>query len=290
MMGKMIYNFPIMWPTLISVGPLAIQSFGFLVFLGLFFGGFVWWKKGKEEGFEEEILMDHWLISGVVALILGRSWYILSHWQVFAGSVYKILFLTKFPGLSYEGVLIGAVMSLLILGKNKDWDLWSMLEVGVFSLLTVELFGMLGSFLGGSNLGKVTSWWWGIGFPGVEGRRHPVQILQLVLLFLVFQLFKKWEKEYRRFKWYQHGKDEAKPGFLAAMYLISIGLIRLGVGVLKDYNNVWFNVALILIGVLILMERSGIKIGLVKRRSTTVKEKSKERALKKRKKQGFDFK
>jgi len=276
-----------MWPTLISIGPLAIQSFGFFMFLGVFFGGFIWWQKGKEEGFEENFLMDHWLISGVTAMISGRAWYVLTHWQIFGASWYKILFFTKFPGLSYEGALIGAIIMLLILGKRRDWDLWSMAEIGVFSLLTVELFGTIGSFLGGSNLGKATSWWWGIGFPGVDGRRHPAQVIYLILLFLIFKLFKKWENEYRRFEWYQHGKDEAKPGFLTSMYLISLGLVKLGLGFLMDYNNIWFNISLIVLGGLILVERSGIKVELSKNKTVGLKN---SKIIKKRKKKGFDFK
>lgn len=278
-----------MWPTLISLGPMAIHSFGFLLFLGVFFGGFIWWQKGREEGFEEESLMDYWLIAGVVAVVLGRAWYVLSHWPDFGGSWYKILFLTKFPGLTYEGAWLGAVVSLLILGAKKEWHVWRMLEVLVFSLLMVEMFAWLGSFLAGNNLGKETSWWWGLGFPGVEGRRHPVQLLWLLGLWLLLRLFKKWEKAYRGFKWYQHGKDEAKPGFLVAAYLIGLGLLRMGLSFLMEVREWRFSLGLILVGSLILIERSGIKMGRGKK-PAKLPEGKKTKFLGKRKKQGFDFK
>ena len=283
-----------MWPTLISVGPIAIQSFGVLVGLGVFLGGFVFWSKGKEEGFEAEALMDSWLISGVMALVVGRAWYVLEHWSEFGKSVYKWLFLTKFPGLSYEGVLIGVFLSWLIFGLKKKWQVWRMLEVGVMAWLMVEMFGWLGSFLAGSSLGRSTNWFWGMSFPGAESRRHPVQLIWFVLVWLVFVLLKSWETKYRSFNWYKSKKGEAKPGFLVAMFLLLIGAMRLGMSFLMNGVNRWFGVGLVLIGGLILVERSGIKITLAK---TKLKEKQpkvkvklkKRKSLRNRKKRGFDF-
>ena len=87
-----------MWPTILSIGPLAIHSFGLMVLLGVFFGGFWFWQKGREEGFKEESLMDVWLASGLVGLLLGRVWFVLSNWPEFVGNIYKMLFVTKYPG------------------------------------------------------------------------------------------------------------------------------------------------------------------------------------------------
>lgn len=297
-----------MWPTLISVGPLAVQSFGLMMFFGIFLGGFLFWQKGREEGFVEESLMDVWLVSGLVGLLMGRVWHVLTNWSNFSGSIYRMLFLTKFPGLSYQGVLVGVSAGLVILGLNKKWQVWRLLEVGVFAFLMVEMFGWLGSFLAGSNLGKATSWFWGLGFPGVEDRRHPVQLVYLLLFFIMFKLFKKWEKEYRGFKWYKADKGEAKTGFLVGAYLIGLSLVKLGGSFLAEIERVvayyWFYGLIFLLGSLILVVRSGITIKVKADRKAEDKSEKKPSAKlsvdklrvnrvkikKKRKKQGFDFK
>ena len=62
------------------------------MFLGVFFGGFWWWRKGKEEGLEEEVLIDAWLIMGVAGLLGGRLGHILLNWNWFSGSWYKMIF------------------------------------------------------------------------------------------------------------------------------------------------------------------------------------------------------
>lgn len=274
-----------MWPTIVSIGPLAIQSFGLMMILGVFFGGFVFWQKGREEGVVEEMLMDSWLLSGVGALVIGRAIYILGNWSFFEGNWYKMLFMTKYPGLSYEGVLIGALVVMMIVAVKHRLELFKWLETGVLAWLVVEMFGLMGSFLGGSFLGAPTSWFWGIGFPGVEGRRHPVQLVLLLVLFLTYQLLVRWEKEYRGFKWYSFGKGEAKTGFLIGAYLSLLGLARFLVSLLTKEIS-WFGIGLVVVGGLVILTRMGKKKKLKQVEGVKIVKK----AVKKRKKQGFDFK
>lgn len=283
-----------MWPTLISIGPIAIQSFGLMIFLGLFFGGFLFWKKGRDEGFSETELMDGWILSGLSGLVGGRIWQVLSHWSFYRTSWYKMIFLTKFPGLSYEGVWLGAVIALLIFGYKKGWRVWQSLEIGVMAFLMVEIFGWLGSFLGGSNLGKVTNFAWGVRFPGVDEARLPVQLLWILALWVVFKLVKKWEKEYRGFSWYNQVKGEANPGFLVGVYLVFLGGLKFGLGFLSSPKIVrlglevsqWFGLSLLIMGALILLERSG----RLKQSKQEKQEEVQPTKKKKRKKRGFDFK
>jgi len=285
-----------MWPTLISIGPLAIHSFGLMLALGVFFGGFVLWQKGREDGFEEDFVMDSWFVAGLSGLVGGRIWHILINWPIFQGSWYKMIFLTKFPGLAYEGVLLGAILGVTIFCLRKKWNVWQFGEAVVFGYLLVEIFGWIGSFLGGSNLGKATTWWWGIGFPGVEYKRHPVQLLLLIIFVGLYIFLRRLEKEYRSFSWYQQKKGESQPGFLIAVYLIIIGVVRLGLSYLAEGVSRWFVLMMILSGGLILLFRSGIFVKLLdkpkKKKETKIKEKklTVKSKLKKRKKQGFDFK
>lgn len=280
-----------MWPTLVSVGPIAIQSFGVLIFLGLFFGGLAVWTKGREDGFEEDSTMDAWLLSGLVSVVIGRVGYILTHWPDFAGNWYRMLFLTKFPGLSFESALVGALLTLTGFSIAKKWPVIKWLEAAVLGLATVMIWGFLGSFLAGSNLGITVSGWWGLPFPGVEGNRFPVQLVWVVLLFLGLKLMRKWETEYRRFSWYQHDKDEARPGFILGVFLVIVGILRFGLSYLTDLKiwrgpltlDQWWGLAFFLAGVLIIVWRSGITIKVPVRHKEIVKTGV-------RKKIGFDFK
>ncbi len=241
-----------MWPTLIAIGPIAIHSFGLMLFLGLFFGGFVFWQKGREEGTAEDSLMDGWLISGLVSLLVARTWMVLTHWPEF-NSWYRILFLTKFPGLAYEGAFFGFWLGMIIWILKKKWVFWPMLEAAVFSQLVVEMFGWLGQFLAVGNL------------------KSPWQMIWAIGLIGLYKLLKFWEKKYRGF---------SKPGFLAAVYLCGLGLLQL---VLRSR---WLGGALIISGLLLLLERTG-RLNRPKVKSEKVKP---IKVKSTRKKLGFDFK
>ncbi len=263
-----------MWPTLVSVGPVSIHSFGVLLFLGVFFGGFKLWRRSKDEGWDEAAVMDSWLFAGAGALLVGRIAYILLHLSAFGGSWYKMIFLTKFPGLSAEGAWLGGVIVLLTLALKKRFDCWHFAEAVVPALLLVEIFARLGSFLAGSQMGKIAPAGLGLTFPGAGEPRWPVQLIWVFGLFLVYLLINFWEKHYRSFGW-------AKEGFLAAVYLLLLGGLKIGLSFLEEQPVMggWWGAGLMVGGGLILLLRSGITI-----KAPAIKAKEP-----KRKKHGFDY-
>ncbi len=275
-----------MWPTLISLGPIAIHTFGIILFVGIFFGGFRLWKTAKEEGWDEVDVMDGWLLGGLGAIVGGRAAFVLMRWSEFSSSWYKILFITRFPGLDYEGAWLAGLLVLLYLGIKKKINFWHWFEAAIMAVLTVEIFGHIASFFGGSDLGRVTSGWWGITFPGLTGKRWPVQIFWTVGLIAIYRLLKFWEQHYRSFKWYQNNKGEAKEGFVVAVYLIMVGVLKLILTLVSEINRAWWGVAMILAGALILLIRSGITI----RVKLPLRHQPKAaKAEIKRKKRGFDY-
>jgi len=172
------------------------------------------------------------------------------------------------------------------------------MESAIFGLLLTELFGWIGSFLAGSSLGKETSGFWGIRLPSAEMSRQPTQLIACLWVLVTYWLMKKWEKEYRSFKWYQK-KGEAETGFLLVVYFVSLGCLR----IVLDFLQVrgvewWFAVGMVLVGTLILVSRIGINIKPDKIKvgesgdANMIKEKERKivKKIKSRKKKGFDFK
>lgn len=263
-----------MWPTLVSIGPLAIHSFGVMLFLGLFFGGFKLWKKAKEEGWEETAVMDTWLTAAAAAVAAGRAGYVVSHWEQFGASWYRIVFLTKFPGLSGEAAWLGGVVILLTAALKKRFEFWRFAEALVPALVAAEVFTRIGGFLAGSGPGKPAPAAWGGKFPGFEGERYPVQLMAAVLLAGFYLVLTGLEKRYRGFGW-------AKEGFILGVYLLVLGGIRLGLSFLEESGTVWWGAVLMAAGGLILLGRSAIniKVPLI----------NKKPAKPKRKKHGFDY-
>ena len=238
-----------MWPTLVSIGPVSIHSFGVMLFLGLFFGGFKLWQKAKEEGWDETAVMDGWLLAGIGALLAGRAGYIFLHLADFGGSWYKMIFFTKFPGLSGEAAWLGGVLVLLLWGLNRKFNWWRWLEAVVLAVLIVEIFAHLAGFLGNSN--------W------------PVQLGWTSGLILTYCLLLFGEKRYRAFN--------LKEGVLAVGYLLLSGGLTGGLGWWEGQSYRWWGVGLAVAGGLIFCFRSGITIKAPLAKQPT------------RKKRGFDY-
>jgi len=238
-----------MWPTLISIGPIDIHSFGVLLFLGFFLGAFKLWQKAKEAGWEESAVMDGWLIAGAGAVITGRLGYILFYPEVFGGSWYKMIFLTKFPGLSAETAWLGGLIILLVWGFKQKLNFWTWFEAVVAAVLLVEIMAHLGSLLAGAD--------------------RLAETIRVAGLVLVYGLLNFWEKRYRTLN--------LKEGVLAAAYLILTGVLSFGLGWRQSQPYQWWGVGLAVAGGLILWFRSGITI------------KAPVKKLPSRKKRGFDY-
>lgn len=287
-----------MWPTIVSIGPIAIKSFGVCLFLGVFFGGFSLWKRAKEEGWEEEWVLDSWILAGIGALVLSRVGFVLENWTHMQNHWQQWFLVTKYPGLSLMGAWLGGMMILLVLALIKKVSVWLWLEAVFLASVLVEIWARLGTFLAGSNLGIATSGWWGLGFPGVDEKRWPVQIFWVVGLLVVYKLLKAWEVKYRSFSWYKDEKGEARPGFVVAAYLGLIGVLKLVIGLVAPEQSRWWGISWIVFSGLILLWRSGklsnVKLNISKKPKPGIEQKpliaTRSKLKKKRKKQGFDFK
>lgn len=242
-----------MWPTLVSLGPVYIHTFGIFIFFGVFFGAFKLWRRAKEEGWEETAVIDIWLLSGVMALVAGRLGYAYWHGLEAGLDWYKIMFFTKYPGLSGEAAWWGGTITLLVLALKKKLSFWHFFEIAASALIIAELMVRIGGFFAGTSLGRPAPAGWGLSFPGVSDPRWPVQLFWAVGLGGVYLAFNWLEKHYRSFGW-------SKEGFLAAAYLGLTGVLGLGLGWFEARPNFWGAGARLAIGGLILLVRSGIKI------------------------------
>src|SRR5690606_26230191 len=106
---------------------------------------------------------------------------------------------------------------------------------------------------------------WGLVFPGVFEKHHPVQ-----LYVMVFYLFLSWylswvEYRYRTFEWYRKGRNTAQTGFLLSIFLITNGFVFSVLSLVSVPSLVVFRVradvisalGLLLFGVILLYLRSG---------------------------------
>jgi len=254
-----------MLPTLISWGPLVVRTLNIFAIIAFFVSGFIFWKKGREEHYEEDELFDGFILALLVALIFARLGFILTHFASFSINILAWLDLVGHPGLN--GIFGGVSGTIFIyrFAQKKKWDAFEILDFWVTSLAICLAIVSVGLFFDGSGYGYATNLPWGFIFPGVFEKHHPVQLYSAFLYLGLFIYLIKLEYKYRTFVWYKAKRKSAQTGFLFGFFLIAMGLFELILSFvtpsqLKFYNfdldGLWA-VGISLLGLFILLLRAG---------------------------------
>ncbi len=193
----------------------------------LFFGGFAFWRKAREEHYDEREVTDVLLRVTLLGLVAARVGYVLLHFEQFGMNSWQWLAVTSKPGLSYATWLVVSSLLLFRTAQEKRWDTYEVLDFWSLSLVAAQVWLWLGFFLSGSYVGISTNLPWGVQFPAVFDARHPVQ-LYVVGASLALYYFLAWaEYNYRMFSWYRGVKKTARTGFLWGSYAMFTGLMMM---------------------------------------------------------------
>ena len=72
-----------MYPTLLSIGPVSIQTAGIFSVLAFLFTGFYFWKKSREEHYNEIEIFDGFILATIFSFIVARAVYIILNFGQF---------------------------------------------------------------------------------------------------------------------------------------------------------------------------------------------------------------
>ena len=254
-----------MLPTLISWGPLVVKTINLFAILAFLVSGFIFWKKGREEHYEEDELFDGFILALIVALLFSRIGFIITHFANFSFNPLNWLDLMGHPGLSGLFGGIGGTIFIYRFAQQKKWDAFEILDFWVTSLAISLSIISVGLFFDGSGYGYATNLPWGFIFPGVFEKHHPVQLYAAFLYFLLFIYLIKLEYKYRTFVWYKAKRKSAQTGFLFGFFLMGMGIFELLLSLvtpsqLKFYVvdlDILIAILVSLIGLFVLLIRAG---------------------------------
>lgn len=222
-----------MWPLLFAWGPFQLRTINIFLIIAFLITAFVFWRKGREEHYPEDQLFDGFLLSGLVGLVVGRAAFIATHFDQFGFNVWSWIDLVSRPGMLALAGVVGAGWYLFKFAADKKWDDFEILDFAVLGVSWGMIFVNIGLFFDGSSFGMPTTFPWGVVFPGVIEKHHPVQ-LYVAVFYLFLALYLGWaEGRYRTFEWYRAGKNSAQTGFLVSMFLILAGAFSFAMSFLK---------------------------------------------------------
>lgn len=261
-----------MFPILFQFGPIKFYTFTLFVILAFFASAYVFWRKGREEHYPEDELFDSFLIALFWGAVWCRIGFILLHFPLFGLQPLSWINVISFPGFSPLFGILAAAWSLFTTAKKQKWDEFEVLDFGVLSLSLAMAILWLGSFFSGADFGVPTNLPWGMQFPNVFDKRHPLQLYGALAYLLVF-LYLFWaESRYRTFAWYRAKKDSAQSGFLFCFFCIFWAVIGTGLWFFSP-TQVWFygvpfepvvRAIILIYGSVMLFRRSGRTLALRK--------------------------
>ncbi len=254
-----------MLPVLLSIGAVEIRTINVFYVLAFFASGFILWRKGREEHYEEDTLFDGFLQAFLVGGIIARIGFIVLNFSQFGFDILRWLDVFSTTGFSGLFGFLGGTYFIYRYAIRQKWDAFEILDFWVTALSLAFVFLSLGSFLDGTSFGLATSLPWGMVFPGVFEKYHPVQLYSALIYTAVFIYLSRIEYRYRTFLWYKSKRKSAQTGFLFCNFLIIYGFVRIILAFISPSQFVFFNFnfdwligfIISITGLVLLYDRSG---------------------------------
>lgn len=148
-----------MYPTLFTLGPFTVHSFGLMVALAfiaaLSLMSFLV-KRGAVKGLGEEGVSQFLIFAMLGGAFGARFAYVCEHWSAeFAGRPFTEVFRFDKGGLMFYGGLFGAILAIVLFSRLKKVNLIDLLDMCAAILPLGHAFGRCGCFLNGCCYGRV---------------------------------------------------------------------------------------------------------------------------------------
>ncbi|MGI6452170.1 MAG: prolipoprotein diacylglyceryl transferase [Syntrophomonadaceae bacterium] len=225
-----------MHPVLFKIGPISIQSWGFMLAVAILIAIVGLSRLFKKEGYDSDMVLDMVLLTVVAGLLGGRLAYVLVYqWDWFLNDPLMFFSLTNggWSGLIWYGGLAGGFIAFSIYIYRKNLSFWKVADMFAPFLALGYALVRVGCFLAGCCYGRITSSLVGVVFHVVDFfPRHPTQLYSSALNLLLFVLL---------YRFYPHRKF---PGQVFLLYLMGYSVYRFTVEFFRDNLIMYFGLSL----------------------------------------------
>lgn len=177
-----------MLPVLLDLKYIKIYTFGVFLVLAFFWSAFLLWKNARLTSHKEDDIFDGLLVSILGALLVGRLFYVLFHFDKFGFNVIKFLLINGYPGLSLYGCLLGGFIVMALYSNPKKFGFFEMMDYMISPLFLAIAIGKLGSFFAGVEVGALTKFPLAIKYVNFNGLRHLTPFYESIAFFIAAYL------------------------------------------------------------------------------------------------------
>lgn len=221
-----------MAPILLKIGQQPVSSFGLFLLIAFLVASYTIWRLIRVYELDEEKTIDLILLTIFSSLIFARIYFVIFHLPEF-NTWDKILFINKYPGISFWGALMGGFIALKLISYRMKVNFWQISDIGIIGLFAGLVVGSFGCLLGSCQYGQTSNLPFAVSQIGLIGKRFPLQVIEGFLFFLSYIYL--WRAS---LKFHKNGQILAKG-------LLILSLIKLFLEPLRgDQQKIIFNLSL----------------------------------------------
>ena len=169
-----------MLPVLLDLKFIKIYTFGVFLVLGFFWSAFLLWRNIRLTSYKEEDVFDGLFFSLFGGLFIGRLVYVVLNFNDFGFDILKFILINGYPGISLIGAILGGIFTLFGFFGLKKIDFSEIIDYFISPLFVALVFGKLGSFFSGADVGAKTTFFLKIRYASFEGLRHLTAFYEAV--------------------------------------------------------------------------------------------------------------
>lgn len=148
---------------LFEIFGIKIYSYGFMIAIGIITAGYMFMKRAKNKGYDEDSIFNLTIISVIAGVLGGKLLFILTELNTVIKNPSVLL---KFgEGFVIYGAIIAGALAVYIYCRIKKWNILEVLDLIVPGIAIAQGFGRIGCFLAGCCYGKETDIFCGVTFP-----------------------------------------------------------------------------------------------------------------------------
>lgn len=203
-------------PSLFSIGPLTIPTFGFFAMLGLMVPMLLLEREFERAGLDPVHAYGVTLVAAAGGLAGARIYFVVEHWERFLAAPGSVV---ASGGWVFYGGLIGGFVAVAAYVRFRGLALPRVLDLVAPLLALGQALGRIGCLLSGDgDYGPPSDVAWAMAFPRglvpTTERVHPTPIYDMIILVAIFLLL-----------WRIRDRDY-RAGALFSLYLVLVGVGR----------------------------------------------------------------
>ncbi len=214
----------------ISIGPLDLRAYGFLIALGVLAGVWLASRRVAQDGLDPEIIPNMALWALPAAIVGARIYFVLTNWGRFSDDLPAAFRLWE-GGLGIPGgVLLGMVVGVWWLRRN-DVPLAPVFTAAALGLPLGQIIGRFGNWFNQELYGRPTTLPWGLEIDAehrIRGYEDPDLLFHPTFAYEIL-----WNIALLGFLLWIDRKRILRPGALFAVYLIGYGIGRILIELLR---------------------------------------------------------